>query len=87
MTSYLVEAYLPATTSLDEVDQRASRAAEDLSASGSTVRFVRSIYIAEDETCFLVFDAPSADAVRLASNRAQINPQRIVEAVEHLGSA
>jgi hypothetical protein len=85
MTSYLVEAYLPATTDLDDVDQRATRAAQDLSATGSIVRFVRSIYIAEDETCFLVFDAASADAVRLASNRAELRPQRIVEAVEHIG--
>ena len=82
MTSYLVEAYLPSSTTLSDVERRAAQAADDVSGHGLTVRLVRTIYIAEDETCFLLFDAGSADAVRQASDRAAIGAQRIVEAVE-----
>lgn len=83
MANYLVESYMPNTTSLDEVERRASRAADDLSVAGHMVRYVRSIYVAEDETCFHLFDAESADMVRLASDRADLRAQRIVLAVEH----
>jgi uncharacterized protein DUF4242 len=83
VTNYLVESYTPTTTDLDEVERRASRAAEDLSVAGHMVRYVRSIYVAEDETCFYLFDAESADTVRLASERADLHAQRIVPAVEH----
>jgi len=43
---------------------------------------VRSIYIPNDEVCFLVFDAISADAVADACTRAGIRFERVVEAVE-----
>ena len=86
MASFLVEAYLPATASLDEVERRVTRAADDLCRDGSSVRLVRSIYVAEDETCFLLFDAGSLDEVRMASDRAQLAAQRIVEAFEASGT-
>ena len=47
------------------------------------VRYERSIYVAEDEICFYLFDADSIDSVRLASERADLKPQRIVEAIEN----
>jgi len=83
MKSYLVEAYMPAATPLDEIERRATQAADDVSVEGHQVRYERSIYVAEDEICFYLFDADSVDAVRLASERADLRPQRIVEAIEN----
>lgn len=82
MASFLVETYLPTTTSLDDVERRVSRAAADLSTARSRVRLVRSIYVAEDETCFLLFEARSAGAVRRTSERAELGALRVVEAID-----
>lgn len=50
-------------------------------AEGIPVRFVRSIFVPEDESCFYLFEAPSAEAVRQAVHRARLRFDRIVEAV------
>jgi hypothetical protein len=83
MTTYLVETYLSSVASLDDVEGHASRAAASVSTDGARVRLDRCIYIAEDETCFLLFDAGSIDAVRMATERAGIVPQRVVETVDY----
>ena len=82
MASFLVEAYTPQDTSLEDVERRAGHAADQLSRAGRCVRYLRSIYVAEDEICFHLFDADSAEEVRLASDHARLDAQRIVEAVE-----
>jgi hypothetical protein len=82
MASYLVEAYTPAQAGLAEIEQRARDAASQLSQAGTAVRYVRSLYVPEDEICFHLFDAPSFDAVRQASDVARLDAQRIVEAVD-----
>jgi Nickel responsive protein SCO4226-like len=46
------------------------------------VRYVDSIYAPEDETCFHVFDGPSAAVVSDAARRASLPFQRVVEVVE-----
>jgi len=38
--------------------------------SGNQVRFVRSVFIPEDETCLCVYRAESAEDVREAARRA-----------------
>jgi hypothetical protein len=82
MASYLVEAYTPARAGLAEIEQRARDAATLFSQAGTAVRYVRSIYVPEDEICFHLFDAASVEAVRQASDDAQLDAQRIVEAVD-----
>ncbi len=74
MPTYLVERYLPGGQ-------------EDLPhASGPGIRHLRSILVPEDETCFSLYDAPSARALEKASERAQIAVARISEGVELPGS-
>jgi hypothetical protein len=82
MASFLVEAYTPQPASLEEIERNVNRAAGDPSTAGPVVRYLRTIYVAEDEICFHMFEAGSVDAVRLATERAEIDAQRIVEAVE-----
>ena len=66
MPSYLVETYL--AHGLD-----GQRAARELHA--------RCIHVPEDELCFYVFEAPSADEASLVARRGGLDPIRVVEAV------
>lgn len=54
----------------------ARRAAEELG-----VRYVRAIFMPEDETCFLIYEAASAEAVREAVARASLPVARVVASV------
>jgi hypothetical protein len=87
MTSFLVEAYTPAMINLVEVEARARRAAAQLAEAGTEVRYLHAIFVPADETCFHLFEAASADAVRAASERAGLSAQRIVEAIGVTGDA
>jgi hypothetical protein len=81
VTSFLVETYAPTSTVLAEAEVRARRAAE-LARAETPVRYIRSIFVPDDEMCLHMFEAPSAEALREASDRAGLSPERIVEAVE-----
>jgi len=80
MRSYVVEVYTPATADPEPIETAARHAAADMSASGTPVRYVRSIFVPLDEICFHLLDGPSADAVHEVTARAGIVPQRILEA-------
>jgi hypothetical protein len=80
MTSYLLEAYTPATAALEPIETAARRAAAAITASGTPVRYVRSIFVPLDEICFHLLEAPSAEAVHEVAGRAGIVAQRILEA-------
>ena len=82
MTEYLVELYLPAADRVPAAAARARAAAEQLAGEGRPIRYLRSIFIPSDQTCFLVFEAPSEDAVREAGNRAAVTFTRVVEAMQ-----
>ena len=81
MRSYLVELHLPSAdpASLTVAGERARWAVEELAREGVTVRWIRSVYLAEEDACFLVFEAPSPDAGGEASRRAALEYERIVE--------
>lgn len=72
-------------------EKRVSAAAKRVSAREADVKYLRAIYVPEDETCFYVFEAPSADLVVQASTLAGLGDGRIVEAFDgsapHLGNA
>jgi hypothetical protein len=91
MREYLVEVYVPrnGAPGVREASARARQTAERLSGEGAAVRYVRAIFVPEDETCFHVFEAVSQGAVRVPSERAGFPAQRIVEAVgtQHIGIA
>ncbi len=80
MPGYLVETYL----ARGDIGQRAAReqrarsVAAELTRGRTQVRFDRSIHIPEDETCFFVFEAPSAHVAARAAERAGLGPIRVV---------
>ena len=83
VTIYLVEAY---AGQLNEVRVRtlasqAHAAAAAMTHRGVPVRHLSSIFVPEDDTCFHLLEAPSAEAVREACDRASFSFERIVEAV------
>ncbi len=83
MPSYLVETYLARGEAINSADrdERARNAAAELTRGRMCVRFEFAIRAPEDETCFFVFEAPTAHHAALAAQRAGLDPIRVVEAV------
>jgi hypothetical protein len=48
---------------------------------GLQVRYLRSIFVPEDEICFLLFEAASPELVGEAGRRAALDDYRIVRAI------
>jgi len=84
MPSYLVEAYMPRshTPEARAAGLRARAAAVELSREGTPVQYVRTTFLPDDETCFHLFKAVSADAVEEVARRAKLGRARVVIAVE-----
>jgi hypothetical protein len=82
--SYLVEVYLPQSRAGDArcTGRRARAAADDHSREGTPGRYVRTTFLTDDETCFHVFEAASADVVEEVSRRAGLGRSRVVAVVE-----
>ncbi len=80
MPSYLVEAYLPQSQAGEAraAGRRARAAAEELSGEGTPVRYVRTTFLPDDETCFHLFEASSAEAVEEVCLRAGLGRARVV---------
>ena len=82
MPDYLVEVYVGKLESheLAAVCRRAG-AARTPAGEATGVRYIGSIAIPADETCFHLYSGPTAAAVTAAVRRAAIPVMRIVEAV------
>jgi hypothetical protein len=87
MPSYLVEVYMPRSRAHEAraTARRARAAADELSREGVPVRYVRTTFLPDDETCLHLFEAASADVVEEASSRAELGRARIVPAIEAFG--
>jgi hypothetical protein len=61
---YLVELRRPTRGwwTLEDVAARARASATDLSGRGTPVRFLRTVFVPEDESCYLLIEAPSGEA-------------------------
>jgi hypothetical protein len=79
---FLVELYVARSNgwAIARCTARAHAAAEALSRSGTRVRYVSSIFVPEDETCFLLYEAESAEAVRTAATQARLPFDRVAQA-------
>ena len=62
MAEYLVELYVSRSDAAgaEQGAERARLAAEELRREGAAVRYVRSIFVPEDETCFLLYEADTS---------------------------
>jgi len=79
MAEYLVELYVAQGDHLvaQQHAARAERASADLTREGRPMRCLSSIYVSEDETCFLLCEAPSAELVAEAMQRAGLRHEHI----------
>ena len=84
MRSYLVEVYVSRSRGRDAraAAARARAAAEALSREGRQIRYVRTTFLPDDETCFHLFEADSAELVESAARQAELGRARVVAAVE-----
>jgi hypothetical protein len=82
--TYLVEAYLPRSRAREAraAGRRALAAAEELSREGAAIRYIRTTFLPDDETCFHLFEAGSAAVVEDACSRAELGRARVVLAIE-----
>jgi hypothetical protein len=83
MPEFLVELYVSRADagSVRRSAERARHAAHELSDEGTFVRYLRSIYVPDDETCFQLYRAGSVAAVRAVAPRAGLRFERISEAI------
>jgi len=83
MAEFLLEVYTPASGPDGGAggDARVRAAAEQLTREGTAVRYLRSIYVPEDETCFYLYEAATPEAVWAAARRAALRPDHVAEAI------
>jgi hypothetical protein len=81
MAEFLVESYVARTDSaaVELGAERGRIAAEELTREGTPVRFLRSLFVPEDETCFFLYEADSPEVVRAAVSRAALSFERVAE--------
>jgi hypothetical protein len=72
MARYLLEVYVGACE---------GAGTDRLAAAGTPVSLLSAIYVPEDETCFYLYEADSADDVRELARRAHIDNARVVAAI------
>jgi Protein of unknown function (DUF4242) len=89
MPSYVVELYQPApdTASVQRAADRLASRAGELSAEGTHVRYLDTIFLPSDETCLHLFEAGSEADVRAVAKRAGIDVDRIAPAEQIRPSA
>ena len=89
MAEFLVEVYVrhddPQTARSNA--ERAERAAADLRREGQGVECVRSIFVPEDETFLMLFEAPSVEVVTEAVSRAGLRCEHISAAASSAAPA
>jgi hypothetical protein len=88
VTEFLLELYV-ARTDCAAVVEGATRlgcAAAQVTAEGRPVRVVRSIFVPQDETCYVLIEAATVDAARETATRAALPVERVVEATHDIGS-
>jgi hypothetical protein len=82
LARFTVELRLPKTgwQELQQATARARQATEELQ-EGARVRFLRSIFVPEDDACFFLYEGTSAQAVKAAATRARLGVVRVDEAL------
>jgi hypothetical protein len=88
VTVYLLEAYVPGSSAADltELAEHLNVAAEAVLQEGLQVRYLRSTYVPEDETCFHYIEVASASVAERFARSAELSFDRILEARNAGGS-
>jgi hypothetical protein len=86
MAEFLLELYVSRTDpmTVEAGAERARRAAEQLTREGTPIRFLQTMFVPEEETCFYLYEAASVDDVREAARRAELPAESVVAAIAEL---
>jgi hypothetical protein len=89
LARYTVELRLPETgwQELQQATARARRTTDEMRREGAQVRFLRSIFVPEDDACFFLYEGPSAQTVRAAAIRAELGVLQVDAALQLEGEA
>ena len=81
MATFMVERYLPGVSAGQAAagELLAEQLAMRLRTEGGTVRHLRSLFVPQDEQCFVLFQATSAHALAETLERLGIGYERIAE--------
>jgi hypothetical protein len=84
MPHFLAEVYITREDAgmVEEHARRARLAAQELTAEGLLTRYLNPILVPADETCFHLYEAVSAEAVREAALRAGLRLDHVAEVAE-----
>ena len=82
---FLLESYASTAAAAESGAAQIRASATRSRDAGVPVHVVRSIFVPEDETNLVLFDAPSADDVRTTIQGAGLPVDRLVVAVETPG--
>jgi hypothetical protein len=84
MKHFLVELYVPrrAASGFEEEAQRVRSVTTDLHRGGLQIRYLRSLFLPEDETCLYLFEASGVEAVEEAVRSAGLEYERISPALD-----
>jgi hypothetical protein len=85
--SFLVERYVSPETAIELAAStaRVARLCVDADPTGRGVRYLYSAYLPTEDTCFCLFRARSAEAVRAVNDQGHFAFDRLVDAVLMLG--
>jgi hypothetical protein len=83
MAEFLLELYVSRTdaAAVEKGARRAQHAADEMKREGTQVSYLRSIFAPEEETCFYLYEAASAEDVQEAARRAALPAERVTEVV------
>jgi hypothetical protein len=83
VAEFLVELYVSRGdgAAVESSARSARHAADELTREGRQVQYLRSIFVPEDETCFLLYEAATADDVEEAARRASLPFDRVALAL------
>ena len=84
MSTFIVDRMVQGLTAelLLEAQRLLHEAARRVSEGPEGVRYVRCTFVGEEERCVCLFEAPSAEVVRMVNEIAQVPYSRIQPAVE-----
>jgi hypothetical protein len=84
LATFIVDRVVPGLTTelLLEAQRLLYQAARRVSRGADTVRYVRCTFVAEEQRCICLFEAPSAEVVRQVNDIAQVPFRRIQPATE-----
>jgi len=81
MNRYLAEVYLGHAGELEAMAEPVLATVRAVRGEGTPVRHLRSIFVPEDQTCLVLFEAGSAAAVQQVAERTGLQVTRVVAAM------